>query len=247
VINKNLIFDLGFHNGDDTDFYLKKGFNVIALEANPYLVKEGEKRFKKEIKNKKLTLINKAISDKKGIQKFYIHPKKSDWSSCYQTMAESDGTKSKIVSVNNISFKDLCKKFNTPLYAKVDIEGCDTIVAKQLYDLKEKPQYISFETSKKDYHGIFSWLYCSGYKKFQLVNQMNNINRTTNDSQREYEGEKINYKFSKFSSGFFGKDLPDGKWISFDEVLTRYIKYKELKIIDNQELGLGWLDIHASL
>ena len=37
------------------------------------------------------------------------------------------------------------------------------------------------------------------------------------------------------------------KWLSFNEDLTNYIKYKELKIINNQELALGWLDLHASL
>jgi hypothetical protein len=29
----NLIFDLGSHNGQDSDFYLKKGFTVVAVEA----------------------------------------------------------------------------------------------------------------------------------------------------------------------------------------------------------------------
>ena len=29
------IFDLGFHEGGDTDFYLRKGFRVVAVEAYP--------------------------------------------------------------------------------------------------------------------------------------------------------------------------------------------------------------------
>ena len=247
MLNNNLIFDLGFHNGDDTDFYLQKGFNVIALEANPELVSNGLKKFKSYIDENRLVLINKAVSDSLGIQKFYIHPNKSDWSSCFQEMAESDGSKSKIISIDTISIVDLCNEFGIPLYVKVDIEGCDLIVAKQVVDLNKKPQYISFETSKRDYAGIFSCLYIAGYKKYQLINQLNNLNRKKEESQKLCEGKNIDYQFSKYSSGFFGKDLPEKKWLSYDEALIRYIKYKELKLIDNQELALGWLDVHASL
>ena len=35
--DSKVIFDLGMHNGDDTAFYLSRGFNVVALEANPAL------------------------------------------------------------------------------------------------------------------------------------------------------------------------------------------------------------------
>ncbi|MDH4128868.1 MAG: FkbM family methyltransferase, partial [Spirochaetota bacterium] len=205
--NDKLIFDLGFHNGDDTDFYLKKGFNVVSVEANLELVKAGVKRFQKFIKDKKLILINKAVSKNKGMQNFYIHSSKSDWSSCDIKMAESDGSQSKAVLTESISFTELCKDFGIPLYVKVDIEGCDLLVAEQLYSLKNKPKYISFETSKKDYAGIFSWLYVSGYKNFQLINQLNNLNRKK-ESQIETEGKDIDYQFSQYSSEFFCKDLP---------------------------------------
>ena len=40
-MNNNLIFDFGFHNGDDSDFYLRKGYNIVAIEANPELVNKG--------------------------------------------------------------------------------------------------------------------------------------------------------------------------------------------------------------
>ena len=32
---KDLIFDVGCNNGDDTDFYLRKGFRVVAIDADP--------------------------------------------------------------------------------------------------------------------------------------------------------------------------------------------------------------------
>ncbi len=247
MIKNDLIFDLGFHNGDDTDFYLKKGFEVIALEANPDLVNDGLKRFQKYVDEKRLILINKAVSEKVGLINFYIHAIKSDWSSCDQKMAESDGSKSRVVSVEAISLIDLCKEFGTPRYVKVDVERCEIMIVKQLFQLDVKPKYISFETSKSIYAELFAWLKATGYNKFQLVNQMNNPDRKPIENQSTFEGEKIEYKFTKFSSGFFGKDLPDKKWLSYEETLSRYVKYKELKFIDNQELALGWLDVHARL
>ncbi len=247
MIKEDLIFDLGFHNGDDTDFYLRKGFSVVAVEADPGLVEEGLKRFAKDIAAKKLILLNKAVSANQGRQNFYIHPNKSDWSSCDKAMAESDGSRARTVSVAATSFNNLCQEYGTPWYAKIDIEGCDLSVAEELCSLAAKPPYISFELSKRDYAGIFSCLRDAGYKKFQLVNQLNNPGRLKDPNQQTFEGKNINYQFSKYSSGFFGKDLPANNWLAYDEALGRYLKYRELKIIDNQELALGWLDLHASL
>lgn len=34
----DLIFDIGMYKGEDTDFYLKRGFRVIAFEANPDMI-----------------------------------------------------------------------------------------------------------------------------------------------------------------------------------------------------------------
>ena len=42
---QNLIFDVGLHKGEDTDFYLKKGFSVVAFEADPDLVAACQERF----------------------------------------------------------------------------------------------------------------------------------------------------------------------------------------------------------
>ena len=36
--HKDLIYDVGMHKGEDTEFYLRKGFRVIAIEADPDLV-----------------------------------------------------------------------------------------------------------------------------------------------------------------------------------------------------------------
>ena len=40
-----LILDLGMNNGDDTAYYLTRGFRVVALDANPALCEGARKRF----------------------------------------------------------------------------------------------------------------------------------------------------------------------------------------------------------
>lgn len=244
-MRKDLIFDLGFHNGDDTDFYLAKGFRVVAVEANPAMAAAGSRRFRTAIKNGKLVLLNKAVSDSRKTLTFYVHPGKSHWSSCIKEMAESDGTQAKPVKVSPVNIAELCAEYGVPRYIKVDVEGCDALAAGQIAGLKEKPAFVSFETSKKDYAGIFSYLYAAGYKRYQLVNQANNPARGCPEKTRE--GKTIKYRFGEHSTGYFGLDLPPAKWLSFQEALSRYLKYRELKAADNQELGLGWLDLHAGL
>jgi hypothetical protein len=162
-----------------------------------------------------------------------------------QDRAESDGSKADVITVDSMSLGDLCSQYGVPRYVKVDVEGCDLMVAQQVSQMQEKPTYISFETSKRDYAGLFAYLYVAGYIGYQLVNQANNSSRGA--PERPGEGYTIEYRFSQYSSGYFGKDLPRDKWLSYDEALVRYIKYKELKQIDNQELGLGWLDLHARM
>src|SRR4051812_12299597 len=41
----NLIIDVGMHDGGDTAFYLAKGFDVVAVEADPGLAQAGAERF----------------------------------------------------------------------------------------------------------------------------------------------------------------------------------------------------------
>nr|MBS9781973.1 hypothetical protein [Gammaproteobacteria bacterium] len=48
--NKNLIYDVGMCQGEDTAFYLKKGFTVIAFEANPELITQAKIKFARAFK-----------------------------------------------------------------------------------------------------------------------------------------------------------------------------------------------------
>jgi len=243
MLNNKLIFDLGFHNGDDTDFYLKKGFKVVALEANPDLIETGKERFQDYIISGQLILLHKAIHFFMGQDSFYIHQTNINYSSCFKELVEIDKTISKKIDIETITFDKLCNNYGVPYYAKVDVEGCDIFVAEKISKMEIKPSYVSFELCKKDYSYIFAYLLLSGYTKFQLINQVHNPIRKLPLLQKE--GNSIDYTFSEHSSGLFGKDLQDKMWLTYEEMLLHYMKYRELKQLDNQELTFGWIDLHA--
>jgi len=220
-VENNLIFDLGFHLGCDSKYYISKGYQIIAVEANPNLCSSWNH-------NNNLILLNKAISEtsyNNNEVSFFIRKDNLDWSSCNKKLAEQQNGKSEECKVKTITLIDLIHEYGTPYYIKTDVEGCDLTVAEQLSWLEEKPKYVSFELNKVDYFDIFYYLKKAGYTKFQLRNQENN---------------------DKYCSGYFGEYLPKDKWVDFDEALSRYLKFRELRILDRENLSMGWLDIHAS-
>ena len=68
----SLIIDVGMNDGSDTAYYLHCGYRVVAVEANPELVSEAERRFRREIKDGRLTLLNVGIAEQAGEKDFWI-------------------------------------------------------------------------------------------------------------------------------------------------------------------------------
>ena len=59
-VQDDLIIDVGMHDGTDTAYYLAKGFRVVAVEANPALVRAAQDRFSVEIDEGRLAIIAAA-------------------------------------------------------------------------------------------------------------------------------------------------------------------------------------------
>ena len=60
-IYSSLIYDVGMHKSEDTDYYLKKGFDVIGFEADPELVSHSQTRFADAIACERLRIVEGAI------------------------------------------------------------------------------------------------------------------------------------------------------------------------------------------
>jgi len=75
----DLIYDVGFHHGEDTAYYLKKGFRVVAFEANPRLAEKGRAMFADAARDGRFTMVEGAVigadewADGKRAVTFYIN------------------------------------------------------------------------------------------------------------------------------------------------------------------------------
>lgn len=173
-MNENLIYDVGCNNGCDSINYLKKGFDVVAVECSPELVCKIKELFK-GFKN--FTLVDKCIHNKDGeIVKFYLS-ELSTWNSCSKEIAERKYA-SKEIEVETITLQSLFDKYGIPKYCKIDIEGNDILALNSLISL---PEYISCETecignTTEAFNNskpleIIDKLNSLGFNKFKLVDQ----------------------------------------------------------------------------
>ena len=88
--DSRLIFDLGMNNGDDTDYYLKLGYDVVALEANPALCAKASERFADAVEQGRLTIVHAAIWEHSGETSFLVNLDNDHWSSIDPGWAERE-------------------------------------------------------------------------------------------------------------------------------------------------------------
>ena len=62
----NLVFDVGLHRGEDTRFYLAKGFDVVAVEAMPDLARRAAEELRDYVDSGQLVIENVAIAEEAG-------------------------------------------------------------------------------------------------------------------------------------------------------------------------------------
>ena len=125
----DLIADIGMHDGQDTGFYLKKGYRVVAVEANPELVQANRQRFAGEIKSGRLTIIHGAIGANEGLVKLFVNDRKTDWSSIHELSPVETAKELRCLEVPGILASDFFDRYGEDLfYVKIDIEGEDVNV-----------------------------------------------------------------------------------------------------------------------
>jgi FkbM family methyltransferase len=230
--DKNLIYDIGMHKGEDSAFYLRKGFRVIAFEADPDLVCFCKNRLKIFIDQGQLTIIEGAIldpdtigSDQKKVR-FYKNSNNSVWGTVCTDWAERNerlGTSSGTIEVEAINLASIMQEYHVPHFMKIDIEGCDMVCIDALKHFRERPDYISIESDKTSFANIkreLNVLIDLGYDRFQAVEQ-SAIPLCQSPPYPPREGEYVAQHFEDESSGLFGSELGDN-WKSKRGILRQY-------------------------
>ncbi len=245
--NKNLIYDVGMCQGEDTAFYLKKGFTVIAFEANPELITQAKIKFANAITSKQLTIVEGAIIDFSlpGIEKgnsynvrFFKNQKNDHWGTIVNDWAVRNEqcfvAKSDIIEVPAVDFVMCLEKYGMPYYLKIDIEGMDYVCLESLLEFEQRPDYVSIESDKVSFERLlkeFDLLKQLGYTDFQAINQ------ETVPKQQEPkdtdEGHYSGYRLPYGATGLFGRDLPDN-WKNEAQILKQYEKiFKGYRLFGN--------------
>jgi len=227
VKNPNLIFDVGAHQGEDSLFYLQKGFDVVAVEANPSLVSSIQKRLRTFIQNGRLKLVEGAIAEQNQSVAFFVNDSLSVWGTTCPDWAQRNevfNTASHKIDVQGVPFGDIIQENGMPHYIKIDIEGADLLCLESLLDFDTQPNFISIESEKKSWEKLlyeFELLQKLGYNRFKVVSQKHIQDQSCPPQTKE--GLNINFRFEEGSSGLFGHDLP-GPWLDYTEAIHVYKK-----------------------
>ena len=267
-MDADLVYDVGLHRGEDTAYYLKKGYRVVAFEANPELVAHCSRRFSDAIADGRLHIVEGAIAPPSaGPTVTFYRNAMSIWGTIddeWVTRNEKIGFGSTTVEVGRVDVADAFATHGVPYFLKIDIEGADTLVLDALQAFEARPQYVSIESEKVHFPDLvreLEMLGALGYTTFRPVQQ-----RTvpgTAIRTRSLDGHPVEHVFEADASGPFGDDL-DLEWLTMEEILLRYRRiFRRYRWIgDNVSLprrvlrrllrtGLGyevgWYDTHASL
>lgn len=232
--DSRVVIDLGMNNGDDTAYYLKKGYRVVAVEANPGLCRRAWERFRPAIEAGRLVVLNAAIWSQNGRQIFHVNLDNDHWSSLDPGWAGREGSRTVPVEVECLPIADLFGRFGVPAYLKIDVEGADELVLDSMVGLDLLPAYLSLEDCRFGYRYL-SKLAGLGYRSFQLQDQ----------SKVEHSVDPaVDHRFEAGSSGPFGDALPDA-WLdrgSFEDHYARVVRDREG---NRQAPRTHWWDIHA--
>ena len=223
----NLIFDVGMNDGEDTEFYLKKGFDVVAFEANPELIEGAKKTFAKEIRAGRLHIVEGAIVPDPKVKHitFYRYDDRTKWGTIEADVVQSSekrSTGATEIRVPTVDFAAIIRETGVPYYMKIDIEGADNHCLEMLAGFKAKPAYVSVEAIEQDIgrqETQIELLTSLGYDAFKPVQQARMHRRKL--PSPSHEGRDVPHSFKKGSSGPFGSDL-EGEWRNADEIRAEY-------------------------
>jgi FkbM family methyltransferase len=266
----DLIMDIGMHVGNDTEFYLKKGFRVVGIEADPVLVRQVEERLSGYLATGQLTILNLAVNSFDGEATFFVNRAHDDWGTLSAEFVDRNekifDSKHEAIKVRCARFENILSEYGVPYYLKIDIEGVDNLCLQALLTQESRPKFISIEaelTSFDDAFNQLALLWQLGYRSFKIINQSNN--HKIKCPYPPGEGVYVDQKFTGLSSGLFGEETP-GPWLDIATTVERYRKilklqswfgghgkyyntilhrfYKTYLRITGQE-PVGWYDFHA--
>jgi FkbM family methyltransferase len=170
MYEQDLIYDVGMFNGDDTAYYLHRGYRVVSIEAHPTWAEDGRRRFADAIRDGRLTILNVAIGPEEGVAPLLVNEQYPDRTTLniglYQSPALAD-IPTHTLEVRTVRFQDVLAEYGVPFYLKIDIETFDHYCLEDL-DPSDLPRYVSFEA--QDIRDLFT-MRDKGFDAFKIIRQ----------------------------------------------------------------------------
>lgn len=235
-INRDLIVDIGMSEGNDSAFYLAKGFSVVGVEADPTLQPRLAARFAGEIADGRLRLLHRAAFSRSGQMLRFFHDDATQGQSSLDRRGRAGVTEYEVAS---IAWPEVRAIAGVPYYLKLDIEGGEPPFLASMFGAGPMPPFISAEVPSFNPVEQFRAL---GYTHFRLINQAILHEVALPDPPRE--GRWVPRPPADHWSGPFGRELPGSRWFSFAEIKAIYETMSRLYAFET--LVTGWLDCHAT-
>jgi FkbM family methyltransferase len=228
-----IAYDVGMHNGDDTAYYLAKGFSVVAVEANPELAAAARDRFADAIAEGAVVIEECGVgADDAGVATFFVTPE----STVQSSFNPPAGLAAQEVVVQTKTLSGLVADHGPPDLMKIDIESMDLVALRDLREHAIVPPYLSAEAHSFE---ILLELYNMGYRRFRLVNGRT-VHEVFGDMAiRRLAGGHQRFIFRKHSAGPYGDDVKT-PWMTIEGACQLWLARESI-------MGRGWFDVHASL
>ncbi len=129
------IIDLGANIGASTQFFLDRGFKVLAVEPNPWAAEKLRERFSKD---NRVEILQAAVgsSDLESVD-LYLHEREKENPGLWSTGSSLISSKQNVsevskVAVAQVNINGLLEKFTDVFAVKMDIEGAELDVIRKI-------------------------------------------------------------------------------------------------------------------
>ena len=166
--SQDLFFDVGAHMGDKSKELIKNNINVIMFEPQPECLKELNKLY---LNNPLVKIVPKALGKFIGKMDLNINTKEPTVSTLakhWQLGRFSHFKWDQKITIEITTLDEMIKKFGSPNYIKIDVEGFEYDV---LLGLSKKAGIISFEFTSEfinDAYKCIDHLISLNYSQFNF-------------------------------------------------------------------------------
>lgn len=227
-----IIYDIGANVGKNLYYYLLKADLVVAVEPNPTLAAHIRTEHAMDIAQGRLAVVESAVTAAEHSSErvtLHVSPGADSRGSTLEGGPRDGWTE---CEVDTVSVSELFSTFGDPYFVKIDIEGHDATVLRDVLTWPRLPEFVSVEAHDPAVAALLTL--ATPYQGFQVIVGKRVSSDFFNHPIMTRTGPR-RWDFPWHSAGPFGDDLPR-RWLDRSGLVGAFGR-----------VGPGWVDIHAAL